>query len=211
MITIDEKNLANLFLTSNSSGENQFIYASQIYETSFGVYGDFSVNTDGSIESISLIILNYKGSIDLGFHNAVQPKCTLVTQQNSQGETMHIVKIDFELRAVVSGETSYRQDVLLDSTLDSLKNIPENEDLYLFVDRELVPIWGSRTENPLKNGIFDNEFFYRDGTRFEVRNVTNVPENYYINNSNKVYPTMDFYQKPGYKCRNSTLRIIRKY
>ncbi len=210
MIKIDEKNLANLFLTPNSSGENQFIYASQIYESSFGVYGDFSINADGSIESISVFILNYKGSIDLGFHGAFQPLCSLISQQNSKGEEIYILKIIFELRAVVSGETAYRLDVKLDSSLDDLKNIPNNKDLYLFVDRELAPMWGSTIENPLKNGIFDNEFFYRDGTRFEAREITNVSEHHYFGNTNKVYPDMDFYQKPGFKCRNATLRIIRK-
>lgn len=208
---IDETNLANVTLNEGANRLNQFIYNSQLYETSFGVYANIAFENN-RILSIELRILNYKGTIDLEFHNDVIPKCSLESQPNNSGKTNHILVLTFELRAAISGHTTPRVLVELDASLGAITNIPTNENIFLFVERSVAPMWGLDLENNqivLKNGVFDQEFFFRDGIRYLPRKVYDIPDAIYEGDTHAVYPENPLFQSPGFKCRNSTLLVLQ--
>lgn len=211
MEPIDEKNFGNIDFSGKLSGKNQIIYNSQLYETFFGVYADVKVNADKSIASVDLILLNYKGILDLGFHKHVQPICKYHKILDKKKNILqHLITLEFELKATISGESEYFMRVELDKSLEDIVNVKPNEDIFLKVVRELDPIWAHLDGRPPMNkGIFDNEFFFRDGTRFEEREVVNVPSYYYDTDRNRVYPNIDYFLDPGFNCKESSLRVIR--
>ncbi len=207
--------LGSIEFSSKMDGKYQFLYSSQLYETIFGVYGIFYRNGDGSINSIKLSILNYKGTIDLGFHNEVKPICSYEPEIDPKtGNIVRcVVKLKIELKAMVSGLASYiTEETTIDNSLGDIVKIPASDSLFFEVERELDPMWAHLPCSPPmhpKLGVFDSEFFYRDGTHYERREVTEVPDYYYETDRNKVYPDIDWGQKPGFKCKNSILRVVR--
>lgn len=207
MIPIDENFLSNLNLASNKP---QFIQSGQVYDSTYGIYGSFEMNDEGNISEINLSVINYKGILELEFDNDFISNCSLVRQENENG--VYILVLTTQLRASVSGETAPTATVSLDKSMEGFKDIGPDDSIYLVVERKLAPIWGSETKDPFKKGIFDNEFFYRDGNRYLPRAVKTIPDNAYFSDFRVVNPDspaeiLGF--KPGFKCRNSTLFVLR--
>ncbi|WP_299765410.1 hypothetical protein [uncultured Dokdonia sp.] len=211
MSTIDEKNFGVVVLKSNMNNKNQSIYSSNLYKTSFNIYGNFSINNDGTIASIDLQILNYKGIIDLGFDRNEPVTCKYQPIKDDEGNIKHhVIVLNLTLKAVVGGSTDYMRPVDIDENLAILSEINQNEDLYFQVHRGFNEIWDqSEGDKSMDKGIFDEEFFYRDGTHFKRRMVTKVPEELYQTHTNRVYPQIDFLQKPGFNCGIGNNKIIR--
>lgn len=216
MILIDENNFGTLEFSGNLADKKQFIYGSQLYETIFGVYAEIKLkprkditSPEIPIKSIDLTILNYKGTLDLGFHKHIKPICKYKKVFDEEGKfKYHVIIIKFELKAIVSGESEYNSPVQLDKSLSKLNDVKPNEKVFLYVERDLEPIWSHlQCKPPLKNGVFDNEFFIRNGTRYERRKIIEVPNYYYLSDRNKVYPDQAFYTQPGFNCKTSTLRV----
>ncbi|HAT65917.1 MAG TPA: hypothetical protein DCS66_15200 [Flavobacteriaceae bacterium] len=205
MIPIDENFLSNLNLASNKP---QFIQSGQVYDSTYGIYGSFQTNDEGNILEINLSIINYKGILELEFDNDFASNCTLIHQENG----VYVLFLTTQLRASVSRKTTPTACVCLDNSLEGFKDIGPDDSIYLVVERKLAPIWGYETKNPFKNGVFDNEFFYRDGNRYLPRAVKTIPDNAYFSDLRVVNPDspaeiLGF--KPGFKCRNSTLFVLR--
>ena len=214
MINFNENVVGNLELSESVSGLKQSIYASQLYGTNFSVYGEFRINTvNGLLESLTLFMVNYKGILDIGFVKDSNPKCTIQDIETDSG-VIPICNLDIQVKAVVGGNTDYSIGVDVSdesmnrfSILESQNEDKKPEPKFFRVDRELLKMWPDG--KVFENGVFDNEFNYRDGFHYEQRVIRNVPEEYYGTNHNRVNPKIDFYQDPGWFCKTSTLRIIR--
>ena len=210
MVPIDENFLSNLNLASSKA---QFIQSGQVYDSTYGIYGSFEVNDEGNISEINLSVINYKGVLELEFNNDFVSHCNLSSLETQENENrVYVLTLTTQLRASVSGETAPTAPVHLDKSMEGFKDIGPDDLIYLVVERKLAPIWGSETQHPFKNGVFDTEFFYRDGNRYLPRAVKTIPDNAYTNDFRVVNPnspaeTIGF--KPGFKCRNSTLLVLR--
>ncbi|MEZ4859308.1 MAG: hypothetical protein R2781_10910 [Flavobacteriaceae bacterium] len=205
MIPIDENFICNLNLKSDLA---QFIQSGQVYNSTYAIYGKFSKN-NGNISEIELSVINYKGILELEFNEDFNITCEL---NSFSEEKVHLITITLELRASVSGKTTPLKTIKPSSSMDQFKDIPQDEAVFLVVERKLAPIWGSETENPFCNGVFDSEFFYRDGNRYLPRAIKTIPDTAYSSNLRVVNPDSPLEKmgfKPGFKCRNSTLYVLR--
>jgi subtilisin family serine protease len=199
-------NLTGNVVLSGTANHNQFIYGSQLYGTNFGVFCDFNVGypdankkTECNIIGATASIVNYKGILDLGILGMPTLKLQ-VYNFGDRKETALVMNI--KLQAVVAGKSTYSAKVKIDKT-----DLIKEEHLFV-VNRDLVRI-NNDPKNPIVDGVFENEFYYRDGLRYAERKVTEVPEEYYYNNEENVtyqnYPLQ--LNIPGAKCANAINRL----
>ncbi len=145
-------------LDFSNNKEYQLVYASQLYCTFFMVYAKIDASLTGNdytLNSIDLHLINYKGILDLGIRQAVFEWI----QDNDNPDIYH-AKIKIEVQAMYSSspEDCKVKGINTDHTLK-----PRNS--YLLVDRRLKPMHPENQNGKvmLVNGVFDSEFFYREG------------------------------------------------
>lgn len=157
---------SNLCLREGDLERYQLIYATQLYETLFGVYGKFTVAQKGDtsvINSIDFIGINYKGPITL----SVYPKFDKPTYATDSDSGRKMLEMNLYLQAGKSSPQNIDPYVV-----DLKKMFPDetftlkNND-YLKVQRKLVPMVTDNklpiAERAFSNGQFDSEFYDRDG------------------------------------------------
>lgn len=145
----------NLCLTKfkNDEGEEigQVLYNSQLYGTFFGIYGVVEAEENGDlyiINSFKLKIVNYKGEINLGLVDAQ------FVANDVGGKPM-----GGTLAITVQGMHTTPNDELGVPSLVGEKISKQGASLT--VERFLKPLHSNK--EPLKNGVFDSEFHYREG------------------------------------------------
>jgi hypothetical protein len=143
------------FIDLGNLSETQEIYSSQLYGTFFGIFASFDCEDKKSNDSyilkkMKLRIINYKGICDLGITNA----------EIYQIENLpkYILKIEVQ---AIHGLKSYPLEC------ENLEIPKKNAEI--LVDRRVKKIHSD--ESALKNGIFDNEFYYREGLADENENL----------------------------------------
>ena len=139
----------------------QSIYSSQSYGTFFIVYANFKTTEDENnyyVKEIKLKIINYKGLINIGIENASFIK-EFDADDISLGGTLKIT-----LKALDKDEADVH-------CCDENHPFPKNNS-YLFVDRKLSKMHPQGVN--FENGIFDEEFFYRDGINEDSQGNVNI-------------------------------------
>lgn len=156
----------NISLSPTNCGENiyQPIYSSQLYGTFFIVYANFETSEDSDnyfLHKIKLKIINYKGLINLGITGASFYKTEGCDPENPIINNKNIMLnykggyIELKVRALYNSDN----DILVDNISEPIKISKNNS--YLNVTRKLDQMHGD--DRVFENGVFDNEFFYRDG------------------------------------------------
>ncbi|WP_298519838.1 hypothetical protein [uncultured Kordia sp.] len=143
----------------------QTVYSSSLYGTMFTILGKFKYDKEKKTLTIcKLRLVNYKGMIDLGMENVeyqFDRKWAEVSEKNSTGgldeKLIRVISINVQVRGLIPNveKTLEGEYVLTDC---DLKN-----DVYLEIDRFLLELndGGGHKEK----GVFDTEFYYRDGDR----------------------------------------------
>lgn len=139
----------------------QTVYISQLYGTFFIVYALFNFDREKScLKSVSLRLINYKGPINLGIKTAKylpQRKKVLIIE-NEDGmpieKIINTVSIKLEVQAL---NPVVQKDVEVTCILNNT-----GTDYYFEIARHLVPM---EEGEHLVNGVFDSEYYYRDGLR----------------------------------------------
>lgn len=146
------------YVNLNDNDKYQPIYASQLYGTFFSVFA--KLTTDGTnkdyyvIKKIDLKLVIYKGIIDIGI---TQAAFETESQKNKLGEIVKInPTINMEVQALYDSEP---KDLIV-SNIDPTFKFYKNKD-FLRVERKLKRMHGDN--RAIKNGIFDTEFYYREG------------------------------------------------
>ncbi|MEK6154549.1 hypothetical protein WIW50_14865 [Flavobacteriaceae bacterium 3-367] len=184
--------LINCVDLSNES-DYQNIYSSQLYGTFFMVYAKFSTETcEGGykIKSITLRLLNYKGPINLGIARA-----KLI--QKRDGDTKS-AKLKIEVQALKPSN--------IDVGVEIVPGLECSIGGDIYVDRSLKPLGSDFVD-----GVFENEFRYREG--FEKKDDRLVP----VTEARKPVPRNDYDEiedstialKGGYLCPESTNKVVR--
>ncbi|WP_024772144.1 hypothetical protein [Aquimarina macrocephali] len=142
----------------------QLVYSSQMYGTFFGVYACFTVSKT-TVESVRFKLINYKGPLNIGLKHVdflglieeqLEPEKDDIT-----GPIINCMAFDLTLQALhpeVTFPPKTDPEQLINCNLTDLQN-----DHYLSVRRKFEKIGSSAIEG----GIFDSEFYYRDGLRSE--------------------------------------------
>ncbi|WP_036150758.1 hypothetical protein [Maribacter forsetii] len=135
------------YIDLKDNSEWQEIYSSQLYDTFFGIFAIFtcdgsSKNDSYILSKMKLTIINYKGVCDLGI--------TDVEINATSDSSKFILKIEVQ---ALNGSTT------CDLDCNDLK-IPRNK-AEILVDRRVKKMHSNGSA--LSNGLFDNEFYYREG------------------------------------------------
>ena len=127
----------------------QAVYASQLYGTFFMIYAKFTCDSGQAdvVSDIDLLILNYKGAIDLGITRA-----RAVPRKDAAGNEvglMIVVEVEalhpqHEADVDMGGNTFHCPT---DSRVEVVRTV-------------------SRSRTHVTDGLFDQEFYYREGFEF---------------------------------------------
>lgn len=185
-----KKLIGNLNL-NHGSHEGQALYHSQLYGTFFGIYAFIESKDAGdkkAMTSMTLQVINYKGVLNLGIEEA----------HYNEGDGT----IDITMRAM-SGKVDDIPVVGIDKLLVS------NGDS-LIVRRYLKPIHSEESKEnvALKNGVFDEEFHYREGI---LENQITLKSEHAPNNitGRPTEPEGNFaHAQSGWYCPRSELVLI---
>lgn len=197
----------NLFSTIKigRNQNDQLLFGSQSYGTNYFIYGHFKLSESDengcTITGVKMMILNYKGLLDIGFSKNPAHKTTAnlveidgalpmvdvrITLQGAvSNDTKPDIDVDFETPIVLKGKTNLR------------------------VSRTLIPLAGKIDMHPITNGVFDNEFYYRDGWEYAKRQVRDIKDD--GSNSFPVSYLDDdiaIATGPGIKCRYANFHIV---
>lgn len=155
----DSNLIGHLNLCDNSN--YQAVYFSQLYGTFFGVYAKFTCKDDPDapdnvyvMDTIDFKIVNYKGLINLGIESVKKLPDEVVTDRIKDGEIDSSVEYNLviEVRALAGSECKEFKGCHDDHFTKGKR---------LQFDRELLHMHKGNTH--FDRGIFDDEFFYREG------------------------------------------------
>lgn len=175
----------------------QSVYNSQLYGTFFGVYAKIESEETGNkdvrkITSMTLEVVNYKGELDLGIEDA-----TYIPN----GETdLTGGKIFLTVRAMVNNiiDPNSKEVKTQEVSVNGIAGMLfKNGEATIHIKRYLKPIHSEKSESemPLKEGVFDSEFHYREGKVFE--GYTLKPESRTIG-GRPTEPETEFIQMSGH-------------
>lgn len=155
---------------------HQLIYTSQVYGTFFSVYAKFNIDEDQStinsdldtkssfwVKSIDFEVINYKGLINIGLADVILPVHYMdEVNETLNQESQNTIKV-FNL--VMRGMGGFNQE----GTTDGLLKTSISKDLEMEIKSDDT-MYFKRTMKRLHedgrevgNGIFDEEFYYREG------------------------------------------------
>lgn len=187
-----------------ASEGRQLLFASQSYETNYFIYGMFQAENitedSASLTGVSMLFVNYKGLLNLGFSSEEShaPKIIKIEEPGQDP----IIEIQLCIRAEVSDKTIPQLDIQFDHPIEI------TGETNLRILRKLVPIAGDDTRQPIVNGVFDNEFYYRDGWEYARRVVRDINGE---TDCFEVYSLEDDITGPqtgpGIKCREAHFKI----
>ena len=206
-----QENFSSIKLMSNTG--YQLLLTSSLYGTNFAIFGKFSILEEGNtstIQKLDLKIYNYKGILDLGF--STRHNTQITSKTNDEGESFVYVKLF--LRAVVSGDEQINETQFEPLTAYRLSVIPEetieiSAPYYLKTERELIPISGNIDANPITNGVFDSEFYYRDGAEYFKKEAHGLPQAEQAGIEIKKINTSLFNETgPGRTCYKSAFHLV---
>ncbi len=143
---IKDKYYTTVVLSEDRKDDFQFLVASQLYGTFFGIYGQFigkCNNGKATVEKIVFRIINYKGIVNLGIADIKFKPASK--------------KIKFII--TLRGLGSIVQNVTFKPDPGPLILNQKNE---IVIERQLQSFIGSNDEI-FSSGTFDEEFYFRDG------------------------------------------------
>lgn len=158
-------------LSSEDNSRYQAIYASQQYGTFYGLFGKFDIEKRGKrtlLHGIDLKLINYKGILNMSIETGPD-SVALDEEARETVRDIPVILLKVEVRAKI-------QDPNYDSSLRLLKPIEVKKGTFFSVISEVLPISGHKdTKVPFVDGVFDNEFFFRDGLPNVERKITKIP------------------------------------
>lgn len=212
---------SNVQFKPEANNRFQAVYASQVYGTFFSIFAKFTVepvlivneNQETVVEEdsvqltrVDLKLINYKGLFNI---ELIDEKLNIqkATETNTNTETL---LLNLKVKAATEDNFNTTQEIILDSP------ITINHGTYFSIVRKLLPLSGSFSpERPYVNGVFDNEFYYRDGLAKPVRReVTDIDINTPSPDGKPGYDyeieELGTLQWPGWRCPPSNSRITTK-
>jgi hypothetical protein len=182
----------NILLSPEENNRYQAIYASQRYGTFFGLYGKFNIEKKGKktlLHGIDLKLMNYKGILNMSIEN--KPDSIAIDEEAVElNRDLNVVLLKVQIRAKIN-------DPNYEGSLRLLHPIEITGGTYFSVISDLIPLCGHKDiKAPYQDGVFDDEFFFRDGISNVERKVTDID----LDIANPRIP-----DEPGYRFKSKLL------
>ncbi len=163
-----------ILLTPKESNRYQAIYASQQYGTFYGLYGKFDIEKKGKktfLKRIDFKLLNYKGILNMSLEG--NPDSIIVDEKAKETiREIPVVLVKVQLRAKV-------QEPKYDDFIEFIDPIRIKKNMYFSVLGEVLPLnendTTDETDPAFCGGVFDDEFYFRDGMVHKKRKITKIP------------------------------------
>lgn len=198
----------NIIINNDNINRYQRLYASQVYQTFFGIYANFTIDDQKprelvdvlfediqgntitekreslSLREINLQLINFKGLLNIGFPKGREEnkyKIKTIFQKDADGKPIKnrnkTILITLFVRAGI--ETDIDSEAKLSLHGEDLNPILTGD--RIIVSRELLSLKGQKYSevlelkrhpkkgtldegfSPIVNGVFDEEFYYRNG------------------------------------------------
>ncbi len=170
MSTTNEMYYGNVVIGADTKDVYQNIYASQAYGTFFGIHGKIFRNQNNKVDSIKLILANYKGHYNLLIRTAT------LSLGSHLNENCLVLKISIQAPISNFRPSDFEVDIEKNASGINLSNVK-----FFKVERELVSLSGHtynelqkmdcKLHRPIENGVFDHEFFFRNGSLIALRQI----------------------------------------
>jgi hypothetical protein len=174
----------NIIISHENNNRFQNLYASQVYGTFFGIYAKFKIADNHSssevvfLDEVKLQLKNFKGLLDVGFPKNMKPQYLIQDIKNDKHEIIG-------KRIKIFIKCAYLKDTtpiitIRGSDLGEIKN-----GYRIVVERITLSLHGHTFEEvaklvknadepqneikPYAGGIFDSEFYYRNGDLLRKR------------------------------------------
>jgi len=150
-------------INKTDSKSNQLVYCSQLYGTFFAV-GAKLIIKNGLLKKMKLTLINFKGLYNIG----MLKKTKNTFEFDGKNATLTLL---LKANGGRHGTKKGKQIVV------NCRNTPIDKLNKLNVTRELKKISKTEMDDHLDEGIFDSEFYQRDGSLvLELRRLDNVGE-----------------------------------
>ena len=154
----------------------QFVYASQLYGTFFGIFAKFQtsnfdyITKSCTVEAAEFILVNYSGEINLGIVDIEEDKIEYKNFRvlNMDGTISDLKCLNFDITVKGLEESFKPHPVKVDLQINQGKH----ENIYLRINRKLRPLYHSTSNDgrftalqphAVKNKVFDSEIYNRSG------------------------------------------------
>ena len=162
-----------VLLSPEENYRYQAIYASQRYGTFYGLYGKFNIEKRGEktlLHGIDLKLINYKGILDISIETG-SDSVALDEEAMELNRNIPVILLKVKVQAKI-------QNPSFENSFRLMNPIEIKKGTFFSVITDIIPIGGPKDhkdyEGPYKGGVFDNEFFYRDGMLHVERKVTDI-------------------------------------
>lgn len=174
--------LGSIHLGDQTKNIFQNVYSSQSYETFFGISAEFDYDKNTKkIKDINLSLQNYKGILNICF--AERPTITKEILNSGEYQEVQIreyFSIKFKVRYAHDAQPKYDYSVdmsaIINDTVANGQLITLERELVSFYDKSAKELHdmekkskGSTKTMMFLNGVFDSEFFYRNGELWKLR------------------------------------------
>lgn len=158
-----------IVLSPEENDRYQAVYASQHYGTFYGIYGKFKIeklNGEILLHRIDLKLINYKGVLNMSMSKELE------VDENAKEliRNLHVVLLKVKVQAKLDDSNDESHYIFE-------KPLPIHKGTFFSVVSDLIPLCGTKGNEmePEVCGVFDNEFYYRDGLSNEKRKMTEIP------------------------------------
>jgi len=157
-------------LSPEENDRYQAIYASQRYGTFYGLYGKFNIEKRGRknlLHGLDLKLINYKGILNISIET--DPDSVAIDEKAMEmNREIPVILLKVKVRAKI-------QDPNYESSLRLMNPIEVKRGTFFSVITDIIPIGGHKDiKAPYLDGVFDSEFFFRDGLSHVERNITDI-------------------------------------
>lgn len=159
-----------ILLSPEENTRYQAIYASQRYGTFYGLYGKFNIEKRGEktlLHGVDLKLINYKGILDISIETGPD-SIALDEEAMELNRNIPVILLKVKVRAKI-------QEPNFESSFRLMNPIEIKRGTFFSVITDIIPLGGQKDiKDPYIDGVFDNEFFYRDGMLHVERKVTDI-------------------------------------
>jgi hypothetical protein len=159
----------NILLSPEENDRYQAVYASQQYGTFYGIYGRFQIEKkqgETFLHRIDLKLINYKGMLNMSMDTELK----IDPNAKELLRNLDVILLKVKVRAKL-------QDANYESSHSFRDPIRIHKGTYFSVISELIPLCGTKDPKKMTHevgGVFDNEFYYKDGMSYTPRLVTGI-------------------------------------
>lgn len=159
-----------VLLSPEENNRFQAIYASQRYGTFYGLYGRFNIEKRGRktfLHGVDLKLINYKGILNISIETDPD-SVALDEKAKEMNRGINVILLKVKVRAKI-------QDPNYESSLRLMNPIEIKRGTFFSVITDVIPVGGHKDiKAPFIGGVFDNEFFFRDGLSHVEREITDI-------------------------------------